>query len=164
VKQKSLLLIAIIIVVAILGATGAYYLGTQNRRSTSQQTPSPTSSPIPATEPQPTETAQETNIPPNWLTYKNSEYGFEISYPENFQALDDQENLYGWPKGVVLLYGGGQSYDIAIEAWDSQSEYESKYPSNDLVVNKIGDKYITVADITKEEENTEIISTFKITD
>ena len=103
---------------------------------------------------------EEEILPENWLSYDNTEYGFSISYPNNYKALDDSENLYGWPNAVVLLYGGGQSYDIVVEAWDSKAEYESKYPSEELVVSKIGDKYITVADITKESENTEIIESF----
>lgn len=153
-------------------ACGYYYSLYKNKAAFTQtgSTATPTPSSIitptstPAMPPQPTQSIKDTSIPSGWLTYKNSEYGFEISYPDNYDALDDKENLYGWPNGVVLLYKGGQAYDIAIEVWDNQSEYESKYPNNtNLTVKKIGDKYLTITDNTLEEENTKIISTFKIT-
>ena len=122
-------------------------------------------SPIPTPQPQITQTAEVPDIPGGWKTYKNDAYGFEISYPENYQALYDSENLYGWPDAVVLLYSGGQSYDIPIEVWDSVSEYQSKYPNTEnLTVKQVGNKYITLLNMNFGEEVDEIIKTFRLTE
>ncbi len=99
----------------------------------------------------------------DWLSYTNTEYGFQISYPDNYEALDDENNLYGWPNGVMLLHGGGQAYDVVVEAWDSEQEYLEKYPGGDseVMVEQINDKYITVHDNTNQEKNSEIIDSFQ---
>ncbi len=97
-------------------------------------------------------------------TYKNDQYGFEIFYPKPYRALDDAASLSGYPKGVVLLYTGGQAYDVVIEVWNTQSEYESSYSSrmSDVTVVKSKDKFITLFNNTKEPENEKIIATFKL--
>lgn len=102
------------------------------------------------------------NIPVGWLTYKNTKYGFEISYPKTWKALDDKDNLYGWPDAAVLLYNGGQSYDIPIEVWDGEAQYKAKYTSQKPIVYKVGEKFITLVDVTSEPDAQAIISTFKI--
>lgn len=98
------------------------------------------------------------------LTYKNNVYGFQISYPSNFKALDSKNDLYGYPEGIVLIYSGGQAYDVVVEAWNSQAEYQTKYSSNlsDVTVLKIGEKYITAYDGTHNPENAAIIASFKL--
>ncbi len=152
----------------ILSIGGAYYLGTQ-KNNTSKQVATTTKTGISPTtqqteQPQPTLVTDSPIIPDGWLTYKNEEYGFEISYPEKYKALVDEENLYGWPNAVVLIYGGGQSYDLPIEVWGAPSEYENKYPNaENLTVKKIGDKYITLMNVNFEEEVDAIINTFKVT-
>jgi hypothetical protein len=102
-------------------------------------------------------------IPEGWQTYTSDEYGFEISYPEGYQALDDANNLYGWPNGVVLIYGGGQAYDVVVEAWDSEVEYKAKYPPGTMnfTATKIGSKWMTVSDQTNEEGNLEVMGSFR---
>ena len=109
-----------------------------------------------------------TPTPSSQQTYTNTKYGFQISYPPSYKALDDQTNLYGWPKAVVLFYKGGQSYDIAVEVWDTQAEYLSKYPNGknmgkDITVKQIGNKYITLTDFTFAPDNAAIIASFKLT-
>lgn len=118
-----------------------------------QETMSP---PIPSPTPNPT-----TKIPTGWLIYKNEKYGFQIAYPSSYKALTDKNNLYGWPSAVVLIYSGGQSYDLPIEVWDSQSEYQSKYKNEpNLVVKKINGKFITLLNTNGTAEVEEIINTF----
>ena len=98
-----------------------------------------------------------------WQTYTSIEYGFEISYPASYQALDDAENLYGWPDAIVLFYKGGQAYDISIEIWDSQAQYQEKYPdASSLSVYQINGKYLTISDNTNDVENLDVINTFKL--
>jgi len=113
--------------------------------------------------PVPSDTPAGPEIPAGWSTYRNETYGFEISYPSTYQALDDAENLYGWTNGVVLLYNQGQSYDIAIQAWNSQPEYESELGSQmaRVTVYTIGSQFITVFNITEEPDNAAVIATFR---
>jgi|GEM_PF-7030809 len=97
-----------------------------------------------------------------WRKYDNSEYGFSIYYPETYQVLTDPENLYGWPNALVLFYKGGQSYDLVVQVWDSETEYKATYPAslNNYVVKKVGDKYITLLNQNSDPEVDEIIATF----
>lgn len=101
----------------------------------------------------------ETTLP---LTYINDMYGFQLSYSESCDALDDETNLYGWPNGIVLFYCGGQAYDVAVEVWDSIEEYEAKYPSEEYMVEEIGSQFVTVANITGKETNAEILESFEL--
>lgn len=160
--KQTLAGVLIAVVLIGLGAFGAYFFlqkepSTQIANKTEETqmpqkvlTPSPIASNIPSP------------IPDGWQTYTNDEYGFSISFPANYKALTDANNLYGWPNAVVLIYGGGQSYDLPIEVWDTESEYLAKYPNqSNLVVKKVGAKYITLMNVNLEAEVDEIISTFK---
>lgn len=169
--KKGIFIGIVATLLVVFGAGAAYfYLTTQNNKIIEQAAPLPTTNtafPNSTLQPtaglQPTKTEETSNIPAGWLTYKNQEYGFEISYPDNYKALDDQKNLYGWPDAVVLIYGGGQSYDLPIEVWSYASEYESKYSTqmDSLTVKRIGDKYITLLNANKKAEIDQIIATFR---
>ena len=120
--------------------------------------PAATNTPMPL----PTET-QKTAAPDDWLTYQNTQYGFEISYPPEYQVLDDQDSLSGWPNAVVLFYNGGQSYDIAIQVWDSQAELEANFSSDPRIQTvNINGKIISLFDVTQEPENAAVIATFRL--
>ena len=167
-KLKSVLIIIVVTILVVAGIAAACYFGKQSSKTEVAQTPppAPTSqlTTTPTTEVLPTEAPEEV-LPSGWSTYENSENGFEISYPESYLALDDEDNLYGWPNGIVLLYKGGQAYDIVIEVWDAQTEFNDKYGTDNenLTFYKIGNKYITIMDNTNDPENADVIATFKIT-
>lgn len=164
--KKGFIFGVAITLVVVFSVGGAYYLGTQRGKPQEEiitSKPQPETTPTPQL--QPPMQNEETDVPPEWLTYKNDEYGFEISFPENYKALDDEENLYGWPDALVLIYGGGQSYDLAIEVWNNVLEYESKYSNaENLTVKQVGSKYITLLNTNFDEEVNTIIETFKITE
>ena len=173
-KKGFLVTFAIIGLLAVgvgLGAAGLYYFSNKKGggEGTGQVTPMVTpavtqavSTATPAVSPSPTIAEETSNIPAGWLTYTNEQYDFEISYPANYQALDDSDNLYGWPNGIVLFYSGGQSYDLPVEVWDTAYEYEKKYKNqmSDLTVKQVGGKYITLLNANRIAEVDQIISTF----
>ena len=141
----------------------AYYYGTQQKKPV-EISPSPTAQFQPTIPPILPSSTPISNIPAGWKTYTNDQYDFEISYPPTYKALTDKENLYGWPNGVVLIYDGGQSYDLAIEHWENQSEYENKYKNQtNLTVKKIGNIYLTLLNTNFETEVDQIIQTFTLT-
>jgi hypothetical protein len=161
-RQKGAALVIILAIIAVVAVgTLAYLAGKMNLSvNISAPTPVATSSnqtPAPATPtPSPDVTA-------NWQVYTNSQYGFQIKYPGNFQALTDSNNLYGWPNAVVLFYSGGQSYDLPVEVWNTQAQYQAKYPSGTTVFTTSGGKFITLTNVNHTPEVDQIIATFKFT-
>lgn len=100
----------------------------------------------------------------SWKTYTNGKYSFSIMYPADYQVLTDKDSLSGWENGVALIYNGGQAYDVAIQVWDSAAQYQQAYPNagDDLTVQLVKGKYITLFNATKEPGTVEIIATFKV--
>ena len=161
-NQKGNTLVITIISIVVLGVIG--FLVYQNIQLKKQVTlPSTTPVVTPVVTSTPAATPDETA---NWKIYTNTLYGFEIKYPPNFQALTDKNNLYGWPKAVVLFYSGGQSYDLPVEVWNTEAEYKAKYQdTSNLTVYKTKDgRFITLINTNKDPEVDKIISTFKFTD
>jgi hypothetical protein len=160
----EILLLALLIGVSV---SFAYYYGTQNGKIKEPKAASITESPevvnkVLSEIPSPTDILK-TKLPDDWQTFTSQEYGFKISYPPSYKALTDKENLYGWPKAIVLIYSGGQSYDLPIEYWTSEAEYKSKYKNQtNLVVKKVGEFYITLVNVNSEPKVDQIIETFEI--
>lgn len=182
-KSYFFVLLAIITVSAITAAV-FFQLGRKQYSPSSPTSPTPTSTTQPAACTQeaklcpdgsavgrtgpncefaPCPLTTVTPVPttkPGWTTYKNTELGFEISFPDKYKTTDDS---YGWPKSVLLLYSGGQSYDLAIEVWNSTAEYQAKYPAGtkNITVKNIDGKYLTLLNMNFKPEVDEIIATFK---
>ena len=131
-------------------------MGNSTAEATSPPTATDTSMLAPSDNPQPA-------VPQGWLTYQNAQYGFKISYPSEYQLLEDQDSLSGWPNAVVLFYNGGQSYDIAIQVWDSQADLDANF-SNDPRIQSMSanGKIISLFDVTQEPDNAAMIATFRL--
>ena len=98
----------------------------------------------------------------DWKTYVNSKYKFTLKYPDTYQVEKIDE---GFPNALLILYKGGQTYDLVVEAWDKEADYKSKYSilslSDNITVKKNGQKIITFFNSTNSTEATQIISTYK---
>ncbi len=171
-ENKVLVPIIVVLFLSLFGVVG--YLIWQNNQlqKTVLQGQPPTITEVEPTS-EPAEQPADTDTPsippsptvnpfPDWLTYTSQEYNFQFSHPPEFEALDDENNLYGWPNGVVLLHQGGQAYDIPVEVWDTQAEYQQKYATrmSEITVKQAGGKYITFLNNTGVDSFDEITSTF----
>lgn len=159
--NSSLVLIMSIFLIITVAIAGLFYFQIQklSKKLSEKTAPTPTVTATPIQTPLAVPTMK-----PGWKIYKNDQYGFEFMYPETYQVLTDSENLYGWPKAILLLYKGGQSYDMTVEIWSSEAEYKQKYNSeiNDLTVFQKDGKFITLLNTNKDSEISEIISSFKL--
>ena len=156
---------AVLPLIFLTAAAAIGFLVYQNTQLKKQAAvPLPSASPIMASiipspaVPSPTPSPSPINLIPGWKIYKNAQPGFEFSYPETYKVLTDKENLYGWPKAILLLYKGGQSYDLAIEVWDSAK------PNYDLSVKTKDGQFITLKNLNNDPEVAGIIATFKLAD
>lgn len=123
-----------------------------------QETSTPTEEAV-----SPAATTSDSELPADWQTYTSEEHGFQVSFPADWQALDSEDDLYGWPNAVVLLYRGGQAYDIPVEVWDTAAKYEEKYEGQfEYVVEEINGKYVTIANYTDAEEFADIAASFQV--
>lgn len=163
---KILIIPLVLAILAVIWFGRGTFLSQINPSSTATPTITQTLIPVSTIVPTIVPTVAPTptpSVPSGWQTYTNTQYGFSISFPATYKALSDKENLYGWPNGIVLIYSGGQAYDIAIEVWTTEDGYKLKYPTENLAVYKIDGKFITLADQTKSAENQAIIDTFQLT-
>jgi hypothetical protein len=131
------------------------------------QTPVASVSPVETATPTPVSTVGEVSqkkvVPAGWNSYSNTDYNFSISFPSDYKVLTSKEDLYGWPKAVVLLYAGGQAYDVVIEVWNTEAEYKTAHPGENLAVYQVNGKFVTVLDQTKNAETESIVNSFSLT-
>lgn len=113
---------------------------------------------IPMSTPQPTATIV------SGTKYTNQAYGFELSYHQPYRLLTDKDSLYGYPHGIALLYTGGQAYNIVIEVWDTQAEYEAEYGPrlSDVTVLQNKGKFVTFLNNDNTPETQKIIDSAQI--
>jgi hypothetical protein len=187
-KSRGFAPVAILIIILVVITSGiAYFIGLKNKGSRIFPTPTPTPTPssVACTQeakicpdgktsvgrfgpncefaPCPETDTSKSAVHPDWILYKNEQYGFQIFHPQSYKVLNDKENLYGWPNAIVLLYNGGQSYDLPIEVWDTKADYETKYHDvPNLTVKEVKGKFITLLNMNTEDEVGEIINTFKV--
>ena len=164
-QRGNVIVIVLVLIIAVAAIGFLVYQNIQLRKGAIIPTPAPTLSAgiVPTSGPTLT---PGPSLQPGWKLYQNSQYGFEFSHPTEYKVLTDSENLYGWPKAILLLYKGGQSYDMAVEVWNTEAEYKAKYTdTSTFSVFKTGNgKFITLLNQNKDPEVAEIISTFKFTD
>jgi len=161
----------LIVIIVLLVGTVFYLFG---RTTTPISDVKPTNTPTttiadvtqaPTVTMKPEETATPTKKPVSTLPmYTNEKYGFTIAYEKPYRAMDDADNLYGYPHGVVLIYAGGQAYDIVVEVWDTKAAYEKEYATRmaDVTVHEVKGKFITLLDNTKEAGNKKVIDSFTL--
>lgn len=108
--------------------------------------------------------ASTTDITNDWKMYSNSQYGFQIKYPINYKIEND---MSGWPQAITLFGGpSGQSYYLAIEIWNSQSEFNTARGYNvqpQPVFKKVGNQYLSLWNVNQDQVVDQIISTFEFT-
>ncbi|MFC1622234.1 hypothetical protein ACFL13_02560 [Patescibacteria group bacterium] len=157
--MKSKIFILIVLVIILLGG-GVYFLLFKM----------PTMGPIPngidsetgvITDSEPKE--ENTKVTDG---YKDDELNFDILFPAGCGVSNEELDTYGWPNGVVLIYCGGETYDVAVEVWDTEEEFRDKYPDEEnLVVEMLEDgRYLTVVDIANEQYSANILKTFRFLD
>jgi hypothetical protein len=162
-NHLTVISMALFILLSLGAVAFLYYQNQQLKTMLASYQTQPTSTPTI----KPVETLISTATPSatpktGWKIYKNDQFGFEFSYPDKYKVLTDKENLYGWPKAILLLYKGGQSYDMPVEVWDTETEYKQKYGANyEFTVFKVNGKFITLLNQNKDAEVAEIIKTFK---
>jgi hypothetical protein len=65
---------------------------------------------------------------------------------------------------ILLLYNGGQSYDIAVQIWDSTEDMKASYGGEDerLHTFALGTQILSIMNITNEANSETIIESFTI--
>lgn len=106
---------------------------------------------------------EEAAIAPNLKKYENKELGYSIVYPDNYQVVDDSS----WINADLVLYKGGQVYDLVIQVWDTKQEYETYFEDNpaaaeNMTAYKIKEKFLTLANMGENTEVDEIIKSLKM--
>lgn len=162
---NTLIILMAVVVLLLLGLVGyLVYRNMMLQNQISEMTVLSSPSPSPEGTPSPGATTPASpDSFSSWKTYKDETLGFQITYPPSFKVTEDK---YGWPKAVLILYQGGQSYDLVIEVWNSESEYLAKYTNQStgtLTVKQKGSQYFTLLNGNKDATVDQIISTFEFT-
>lgn len=117
--------------------------------------------------------AEEENMVPdeneNWSSYFNSQYSFEIKYPDKYKTVDD---TYDWEHTLIHFIevdSAQSSYRGQVEAWDNEEDFQKKYQESPPFITQDPEsgKYITINfqassnELEIFEEWQKIISSFK---
>lgn len=94
-------------------------------------------------------------------TYHDIVNGFTIKFPLNYTVEEDT----AWPNASIILYSGGQSYDLIVQVWNSDAEYKEYYKEygqlTNMVVKHKDDKTITLFNLNSSDQVDEIIESYK---
>jgi len=109
-------------------------------------------------------TSTPTSVPNNLATYKNDTYKFELNYPKEYDLLTTKDDLYGYPNGILLLYNGGQTYDVVVEVWNTKAEIENAYSfmMQNVTIYEVNGKFISLLINSDNAETQAIKNSFKI--
>lgn len=123
-----------------------------------QTKPSESSSPLPSPE---AVVAVQPQANGELQTYVNEQFGFSFSYPKKYRATVDKT---GWPKAVVILYDGGQSYNLVVEVAQSAAEYQDLNVTNGIgetIVKSEEDLFIVMRNLNSDPEISQVIESFR---
>ncbi len=97
------------------------------------------------------------------LTFTDTSLGFSLKYPTTYRIEKDS----GWKNAGLILYSGGQTYDLVVQSWNTEAEYKKYFEENigtpqTLVVKKIGNKYVTFLNMGEDKDVDTVISSYKL--
>lgn len=184
VMNKGVMITVVVVLLLFLGVAG-YIVFDKNNVLLSKLLPASKTATVPvvlptaATEVENSvgeENIEDSEMMADWIIYSNDEYGFKFSYPPEYQVLDDEENLYGWKNGLVLLNKGGPAsptdtssqggpaYNFVVQVWESMEEYDKNVQTTtyDSALIRVEGKgvYISLQNVTGEPELNKVIDTF----
>ncbi len=89
--------------------------------------------------------------------------GFSLRHPENYKTATDS----AWKNSSIILYTGGQVYDLVVQVWNTEDEYKKFFGETysgleNMTIQKVGNKIVTLLNQNNSEEVDKIIQSFKV--
>lgn len=88
-RQKGFAQIFVVMILLVFVSAGAYYFGTKKENVLPILEPTPSSTSTDSSTPVTSTTEQTTDPTANWKTYKNSQYGYQISIPKTWNIKEE---------------------------------------------------------------------------
>jgi hypothetical protein len=107
----------------------------------------------------------EESVEKGYNAFYNVTLGFSLKYPEKY--VNETDSATGWKNTTLVLYSGGQSYDLIVQVWDSEDAYKKEFADNpaaldNITVKKVKGKYVTFLNMNDSKEVEGIIGTFEL--
>lgn len=107
----------------------------------------------------------EETLDTGFLKFSDSSVGYSLVYPKSYRV---EENT-AWKNASLILYAGGQVYDLVVQVWNSEAEYKAYFQENigltsKVVVHKVKGRYVTLFNYAESAEVEQIINSFKLED